>query len=311
LPSQGNLKLFATVLVAIIVVAGLSVYAYSVTSSLSRQESSLSSEVSSLNQETSILAELETNLGHKEAQAAINYLASNYSRSIGLIPETPHSNRFWLSDNYVAVLALRQAGSSNSTLMTIAQNISATLARYARSTGNATNQYIVLGSDWRGSCSFHSAKNYTIAYSGNATIVATLNNLTGTLSPSQYADIAFLEAICYMNQNNYDGWSQGYKQGTSFFNGVGFNDTAFREGSSKGVYQTFKLALSIYAGEYQCGPINETEYLMALATLLQMQAPNGGFYTGYNSNLSINGTMNVETTSLAILALTEYPLCFR
>ena len=264
-----------------------------------------------MNQQTSILAELETNLGHKEARAAINYLASNYNRNIGLIPETPDSNRFWLSDNYLAVLAFRQAGSSNSTLVAIAQNISTTLARYARNTGSAMNQYMVLGGDWKGSCSFNSADNYTIPYSGNATIMATLNNLTGTLSPSQYADIAFLEAICYMNQNNYGGWSQGYKQGTSFFNGVGFNDMAFREGSSEGVYQTFKLALSIYAGEYQCGPINETGHQMALATLLQVQAPNGGFYTGYNSNLSANGTTNVETTSLAILAFTEYALCFR
>jgi hypothetical protein len=293
------------------VVAGLSAYTYSVTSSLSQHNSSLSTEVSTLNQEASILAVLETNLGHKEAQTAINYLAANYNRNVGLIPETPHSNRFWLySDNYLAVLALRQAGSSNSTLMAIAQNISTTLARYARNTGNAMNQYMALGGDWKGSCSFNSADNYTIPYTGNATIMTTLNNGTGILSPSQYADIAFLEGICYTNQNNYVGWSQGYKQGSSFFNGVGFNDTAFREGSSKGVYQTFKLALSIYADGSQCGPINETGYGMALATLLQMQAPDGGFYTGYNSNLSANGTTNVETTSLAILALTERNLCF-
>jgi hypothetical protein len=38
--------------------------------------------------------------------------------------------------------------------------------------------------------------------------------------------------------------------------------------------------------------------------LEKLQAPDGGFHTGYDSDLSTNGTTtNTETTSLAILAL--------
>lgn len=38
-----------------------------------------------------------------------------------------------------------------------------------------------------------------------------------------------------------------------------------------------------------------------------MQAQNGGFYTGYDSSYSPDGTLtNTETTSLAILALYNY-----
>ncbi|MGP8125660.1 MAG: hypothetical protein ACLQEQ_07340 [Nitrososphaerales archaeon] len=246
----------------------------------------------------------------REVEAGLYYLASNYNPHIGLISETPHSDVYWLySDNYLAALVLNQTGSSNSTLMAIANNISATLHHYSPRLGYATNQYMLLSSYWKGSCSLSSADNYTIPYAGNPKIMVTLNNGSGTLSETQYTDAAFLQAICDQNQGNTTGWSQGFSDGVSFFNGVGLNDTPFQEGSSRGIYQTYKLALFIYTIETQCGPFNQTAYQLALTTLLQMQAPDGGFYTGYNPDLSINGATNVETTSLAILAMSTVTFC--
>jgi hypothetical protein len=67
-----------------------------------------------------------------------------------------------------------------------------------------------------------------------------------------------------------------------------------------GQYQTYKLALFLYASAALDQPFNTT----ALSTLLRMQAPDGGFYTGYDASYSHQTTLtNTETTSLVILAL--------
>jgi len=295
-------------IVALLGVAALSVYFYTVTTNMSQQNTSLNREVSSLN---SNLNSLYYTLEEREVQAGLNYLASNYNPHVGLISETPRTDAYWLySDNFLAALAINSTRLSNSTLMAIGDNISKTLAQYSPSLGNATNQYMLLSTYWKGSCYLNSAENYTVAHAGSAEVMATLNNGSGTLSETQYADIAFLHAICSLNQGNTTGWSLGFGDGVSLFNGVGFNDTAFQGGISKGVYQTYKLALFIYSVRNQCGPFNQTAYQLAFTTLLQMQSPDGGFYTGYNPDLSINGTTNTETTSLAILAMSSGVLCY-
>jgi len=297
-------------MIVLVVVAGLSVYSLTVMSSLSKQNSSLSREVSGLSQEVSSYNNILSAIQARAVRSAIDYLVSNYDQHVGLIPVTPHSDVYWLySDNYLANLSLHQAGFSNKTVMNVTDNISTTLKRYSKDINNAQNQYMVIGNDWKGACSFNATMDYTVQNTSGVKIMVTLNNGTGTLSESKYADIAFLSAICNLNRHNYDGWSKGFGLGTNLSNAIGFNDAAFREGSSKGIYQTYKLALLVYADRDQCGPFNQTAYDDALGTLLATQAPNGGFYTGYNYNYSINGTTNVETTSLTLLALTESGFC--
>ena len=83
------------------------------------------------------------------------------------------------------------------------------------------------------------------------------------------------------------------------------NDSVFQTGKQAGQYQTYKLALYIYASKVLGYPVNQS----AEEDMLRMQnTTSGGFYTGYDSNFSNNGTnTNVETTSLAILALLPAP----
>ena len=235
---------------------------------------------------------------------ATAYLASNYNPSVGLIPETNGSRNYWLySDNCLATLALRQVGFSNSSLMAIAANISATIQFYAPRLGDSTNQYMVLNGSWSGPCAFDSAHSYKVAQSPNFQINVTLNNGTGTLSDSDYADIAFLTAICLQHRGNYDMALNAFNQGVKFFNGTGFADWQFTSpGPTHAQYQTYKLALCIYAGRLLLQPVNQA----VMTTLLKMQATDGGFYTGYNSDLTHGNTKtNTETTSLAILALSS------
>jgi hypothetical protein len=233
---------------------------------------------------------------------AATYLASNYNSKVGLLYETPGSNTYWLyTDNYVGASALRQVGFSNPTLTAIADNISATIQFYAARLGSATNQYMVLSGSWNSNCGFNSSRSYTVAESPGIQINVTLNNSTSTLRDSDYADIAFLTAICLQHQGNYSGALATFSLGASFFDGSGFVDQPFiLLGPSHGQYQTYKLALYLYASRLLSQPVNQA----ALTMLLKMQAPDGGFYTGYYADLTHGSTLsNTETTSLAILAL--------
>jgi len=233
---------------------------------------------------------------------ATAFLVSNYNSKVGLISERTNFPVYWLySDNLLATLALRQVGPFDPYLIAVADNISATIQLYAPRLGSATNQYMVLSGSWNGSCGFNSSRPYTVAQSPSLQINVTLNNATGTLRDSDYADIAFLTAICSQYQGKSSDALTAFNLGASFFNGTGFADEQFTgNGSSHGQYQTYKLALYIYASRLLSLPVNQA----ALAILLKMQAPDGGFYSGYSPDLMHGNTAsNTETTSLAILAL--------
>jgi len=223
-----------------------------------------------------------------EVQLACAYLESNYNASLGLISETPsHESYFLNSDNYVASFVLsRECGNPG-----LAKQINQTLARYDAQ--DYPNQYMVFG------CReyFNGSMNYTLS----GTVRTTINNQSGGPLNDSYADIAFLQAYYEkMCAGNAAGALVAFDAGAAEYNGVGFNDTAFREGQSQGIYQTYKLALYIYVAEL----LGQKVPLSALTSLLQMQAPGGGFYTGYYPDLSHGSTnTNTETTSLAILAL--------
>jgi hypothetical protein len=227
---------------------------------------------------------------------AVDYLLAGYNPHLGLIPETPGSSVYWLySDNFLAARALLQYGQGNGAILAIGQNISATVQRDSALTG-ADNQYAT--SPGGGPCQIHNASNYVVSSSDGVEIKTTLNNGTGYLSENQYADIAFLTAICLHNQGNATQ-AMAYRVGWGLFDGIGFNDLP----RDSGPYQTYKVALYAYAGDILKQPTN----VEALTTLMRMQAQNGGFYTGYDSSYSSAGTStNTETTSLAILALYNY-----
>jgi len=231
---------------------------------------------------------------------ATAFLASTYDSKVGLISETPHLDNFWLySDNNLAVLALQKAGSSNSTLVAIANNISRTIEGYSKTLGSVENQYMILGGDWDASCVIQGSSNYGVTKIRNSSVMVRLTNESDTLLESDYADTAFLKAVCLQNHGDHNGALAELNQGWRFFDGTGFRDRAYNE-SQPPLYQTYKLALYVYASKLLSEPVDKS----ALGTLLRMQAQNGGFYSGYDSSFSHEGTdTNTETTSLAVLAL--------
>ncbi len=278
--------------------------------SLNSRVSSLDREIAQQNAEESYLESTLSSLAKTQVRAATNYLASNYDPQVGLIRESPNSDMFLLyGDNYLAVEALRQAliGYDNSTLAAIADNISETLLHYSSSVGGALNQFMILGGNWSAPCDLiHTSASYSISNSTQAKVAVTLNNGTGSLSPSESAGTALLEAVCSLRQGNSAGWNSGLIQATSLFDGTGFCDGV---GHFKPcTYQTYELALYLYAERSQCEPTNQTTDLAVMRALLLEQAPGGGYYVGYTS-VGSEAPTNTETTSLAILALSESTIC--
>jgi hypothetical protein len=190
-------------------------------------------------------------------------------------------------------LVLLNINPSNTTLIRISENISRTLSGYMTGISDPLNQYMILNSSV---FAFYASTNYNVSNKDGVTIAITLNNGTSKLNPENYADIAFLQALYYDKIGQKSEALSLFEIGAAMFNGIGIKDSAFT-----GIYQTYKLALYIYAAKF----LGENYSSSAEATLLHMQGSNGGFYTGYNASYSTAGTLtNVETTSLAILAIT-------
>ena len=237
--------------------------------------------------------------------AAVNYLVENYNSTVGLIPEVPGGNTYWLySDNFLAALALERydrAYPGNSTVASVATNIESNLSKYSADVPNALNQYMVLNSSI---AAFELSNNYFVQSWEGATISTTINNGTGSLTPSLYADISFLEAIYYSKTGQTKSADDNYQVGSEMFDGKGLTDSVFQSESQQGQYQTFKLALYIYASKALGNSVPQS----AEDGMLIMQDASGGFRTGYYANFSNDMTnTNVETTSLAILALLPTP----
>ena len=231
---------------------------------------------------------------------AVDYLVRNYNATVGLVHESPDSknlsNTYWLfSDNYLVRLAMANLAADNVSLSLMAENISRSTAFYLDGKPNPVNQYLVLTTSL---FPFNASKNFTFNKGNGAVIKSTVNNQTGTLDPTKYADIAFLEAIGYHNRGEDSRANQVFHYGTALWNGTGFKDNAFT-----GTFATYKIALYILAAR-TLGQTPDPSMVSALLALqLHSRVDSGGFATSYTGNFRPASGSNTETTSLAILAL--------
>ena len=222
---------------------------------------------------------------NQEIVPACNYVIANYNMTNHLVSETSAHEKYWIySDNLLASIVLYPVCKR----MDLATNISGVLANYQYSKFPNVYQtfvYNVSNSD--------AAKDINLSDS----IWTTANNQTGTLSPNDYSDIAFLEAYYYARwTTNTTSAQRLFGIGANMYNGTGLVDRSFN-----GQYQTYKLALYVITAV----KLNQTIPFSAIVTLGRMQnTTSGGFNTGYYNNYSTTGaTQNTETTSLAIIAL--------
>ncbi len=239
------------------------------------------------------------------ADQAIGYLQREYNPVVGLVRESPvvQPHRYWLAtDNRLAFYALQAAGVG----APIAA-ISATLQSY----GNPRHGLVEALQGQIMHWPPYTETSTAIAVIGPEQVWLETRLAGNTYSDwREYADLALYGALCAFNNNpdcnDYDARQIYRATIQQMWNGIGFNDKAYR---GDGRYATYKLALALYVAHTIGEPRNPT----ILNALLAKQAPSGatcdgqicagGFYTLYDDRGTPVGDTNTETTSYAILGL--------
>jgi hypothetical protein len=254
-------------------------------------------------------------------QVALNktvaYFVHNYDPRVGLISGTPGGNTYWLySDNYLASLALSRYDSNNQSTTNFALAISQALGGYAATLpqSDVVSQYTALNST---SAAFSCPLTFLLSWSappsgqppgpGSATIETTANNGDSSCASQNYADILMLQAILGHVNGSTAQATIVLQKVRGLFDGTGFADIAFANSnsSSRGVYQTYKLALYVIASTCLGASSTDTSLPTIEGLMLHLQENStGGFFSGYTSPGNHGSTVvNTETTALASLAL--------
>jgi hypothetical protein len=113
----------------------------------------------------------------------------------------------------------------------------------------------------------------------------------------RYSDLLFLAAVAGAATDRDEALGH-FEAGMNTWDGTGFKDRVNR---TMDLYATYKLALALIAAERLC--LHPEMEGSIVERLLTTQRGDGGFVTDYIAQSRPVGEANVETTSLAILAL--------
>jgi len=254
---------------------------------------------------------------YDRVQAACTFLENLYNSTLGLVESYAQSHVYYIaSDNLLAASALL-LDCSSAQAQSIGQNITHTISLCC-SNGDDLMHESLLGTNIP--LPIHNATIPTIANSttgelfhgttataagGNYTVLWERHNGTGILPDCAYGDVAVYTALQLNRDHNMTGTQHEMDCLNKMYDGRGVIDEAYNSTASSEyhVYQTFKLALYLYA----LYNISHTYNFTAIDTLLLTQGPGLGFYTGYLAagrydNMTYE---NAETTSIAMITLTS------
>ncbi len=252
-----------------------------------------------------------TNYDVIDLDKACLFLKHQYVREAGLLRAAyrpwviPDYYRIYINDNILAARALAVCGYNvlaNEVLTTLANNYSA----YLR-----TGRHEVLIGQPIPDIPLDK-NNIVLGTIGNLTIVAEMRS--NVILAGNYVDWLFLESINSLIKGDRAKAWELFKEGMRAWDGWGFRDDAFNE--SLGIYDTYKLALAVYAYRALGEPLEyRNEIGKILEVLSRTQDPeSGGVFTGYkvvSEHIKVGDDVsdrNVETTSMVILALySNYP----
>lgn len=222
----------------------------------------------------------------------IGFLNERYNATYGLHNESPTvaPTRYWLTtDNWLAVRALRAAGETER-----AAQVSAAIGEVRHGLIEALDGEVVA---WP-----PITETQTLVESRGNDSIRVEHRLSGNayLDWQEYADLTLYGALNAHNQNQSSHALQRYYQTLEMFNGIGFEDKAYKAPEGHGLYATYKLALALYVAA-KIGESPDSRLLPAL--LAKQDVESGGFVTLYDDTGTPSGDANTETTSYAILAL--------
>ena len=225
------------------------------------------------------------------------FLQAQYDPAVGLLEESPilGAGNFYLTeDNALAAHALRTIG---------AAELAAAIQEKLREYGHTANGFIEVA--WGEPVVWpplHQPAHHAepiLATVGDAQIRYVPHTGPGYYYDwSAYANLAFMAAVNEWNQGYREAARRLYDIQAGAFDGRGFADKAYWD--RDGVYETLGLAWAVYAGALLCAPLPGG----LTDTLLAQQDPLlGGFHTHFRADEDRLADANVETTSVALLAL--------
>ena len=113
---------------------------------------------------------------------------------------------------------------------------------------------------------------------------------------SGFSNLACMASVNEFNGGDFDTARSLYQYQIGKFDGKGWADLAYQR--RDGVYETLGLAWCLYAGA-----LLEQPSMDVMRMLLAQQGAQGGFHTHYRAEAMQLADPNIETTSMAILAL--------
>lgn len=243
-------------------------------------------------------------------EGGLRFLAAQYNADVGLLQESPNigQHRYYLTnDNALAAYVATQVGDAD-----FAQTLRRSLDRY----GYHDNDFVEVA--WGEVIPWPPLHHKDLVVQKLSDRACDFLNVDETESVgdcilqethtpdlgvfydwSSYANLACMGSVNEFNKGNRDIARWLYKTEMSIFDGQGFSDAVVWV-DRPGVYETLGLTWCLYAGALLGEPVNG----QVLSQLLAQQEPDGGgFHTHYQAVEGRLADPNVETTSLAILAL--------
>jgi hypothetical protein len=217
------------------------------------------------------------------------FLVQLLDQSLGLLPEYEGAKVYWLyHDNYLAAKVLEN---SHTELSLRIQNA---IASY----GIAESGKIeIVFDEARRSLPFRHPELVEVKRLGEKIVKTELLSDREFKGWEEYADLLLLASIS-LSKTNAGMAKQRFNQALAMWDSVGLKD---RVTTKTGRYAVYKLALAVIAARR----LNQHPASMIdiVERLRKQQAKCGGWITDYASDGRPVGLANVETTSLAILAI--------
>jgi len=215
------------------------------------------------------------------------FLVNLLDPTLDLLPEFQGSTTYWLyHDNYLAAKVLQ------SSHPTVAARITKAMRSY---NVQASGKIEILFGEAKNPLPFRHHRLIEIRRVADKVIKTEIVTEQATTGWEEYADLLLLASIVLDDKEQAQ---RNLRQALVMWDGMGFKDRAVEKHDR---YATYKLALALLAAEKLGEPLPAHEAI--LERLLAQQAKDGGWITDYDLKGQPVGMANVETTSLAVLAL--------
>jgi hypothetical protein len=217
------------------------------------------------------------------------FLIDLFDPALGLLPEYWGARVYWLyHDNYLAAKALA------STDPALAGKIMAAIQSHG---AGKSGKIEILFGEARRSLPFRHYRLVDVRRVGDKLIRTEVAAEEVFQGWEEYADLRFLAAIASA-QTDPKQARRHLQQGMRLWDGVGFRDLVAKKARK---YAVYKVALGLLAASKL--KVRSDQQAVLVGRLLKQQGEHGGWVTDYDEKGRPLGWANVETTSLAVLAL--------